>query len=514
MSPTVFPEGQWPSWINTYVPGFNGLFWAPEVFFFNGKYYIYYACSTFGSHVSAIGLATSTDLSNWTDQGMVIFSNNTTPYNTIDPAVLRDANGNLWLVFGSYWSGIWMAQLDPTSGKRLNSTLTNVANIGDAEASYVIRHGDFYYLFYNRGTCCAGTNSTYHIQMGRSTNPTGPYIDRNGMALSNNTGTNFLSTSGRYIGPGHLGYFVENGVEYLTYHFYDGNSNGAPTLRLSNLRWGTDGWPYASADWISDGRYKIMNQGNSLVWEDGGCTGNSLEPIAQGNYSGSLCQQWDFTSLGNGAYKITSAQSGLAADVLNCSSAAGAKLDIYSYWGGTCQQFNIERASDGNYVLASVNGNKVVDVPNATTTIGAQLQTWFYNGLSAQKWLIRTPVPILLTEENISKAAAVDSAMMRDPFPVRSYNNFSSDQRTRISIFAMGLELMPGEDASNIVAQAEDGQHNVYPLPIEYVGKVPNLDWLSQVVVRLPDALEGKGDIWFSIRLHGATSNQALVTIR
>jgi uncharacterized protein (TIGR03437 family) len=78
----------------------------------------------------------------------------------------------------------------------------------------------------------------------------------------------------------------------------------------------------------------------------------------------------------------------------------------------------------------------------------------------------------------------------------------------------LGLELMPGEDASVITAQAEDSQHNVYPLTIEYVGKVPNLDWLSQVVVRLPDTLEGKGDVWFSVSLRGATSSKALVTIR
>lgn len=514
VAPTVFPAGQWPSWINTYVPGFNGHFWAPEVFFLNGKYYIYYSCST-GGRPSAIGLATSTDLSNWTDQGMVVFSDNFTPYGSIDAAVFQDANANLWLVFGSHLNGIWMAQLDPTTGKRLNSTLTNVATVNDAEAGFVIRRGDLYYLFYNRGICCAGSNSTYYIQVGRSTNPNGPYVDRNGVALANNSGTTFMSTSGRYIGPGHVGYFAENGVEYLTYHFYDGNLNGTPTLRLSNLRWDSAGWPNASADWISNGRYKIMNQGNSLVWEDWGCTGSSLEPIAQGTYRGSLCQQWDFTSLGNGAYKITSAQGGLAANVFNCSPAAGAKLDIFGYGGGSCQQFNIERASDGSYVLASVNGNHVVDVPFATTTIGTQLQIWFYNGFSAQKWLIRPPAPILLTEENTSKAVALDSVtMMRDPFPFRNFNNFSLDQRTRIAIFAMGLELMPGEDASLIAAEAEDSQHNVYPLTIEYVGKVPNLDWLSQVVVRLPDEIEGRGDVWFSIRLRGATSSKALVTVR
>jgi arabinan endo-1,5-alpha-L-arabinosidase len=515
VAPTVFPAGQWPAWINSYVPGFSGHFWAPEIFFLNGKYYVYYSCSTFGSRISAIGLATSTDLTTWTDQGMVVFSNDTTPYNAIDAAVFQDANRNLWLVFGSHWSGIWMAQLDPTTGKRLNSTLTNVVPVNDAEAGFVIRRDGFYYLFYNRGICCAGTNSTYNILVGRSTNPTGPYVDRNGSALGNNSGTPFLSTSGRYIGPGHAGHFAENGVEYLSYHFYDGNLNGTPLLRLSNIRWDEAGWPVASADWITNGRYKIMNQGNSLVWEDWGCTGSSLEPIAQGNYTGSLCQQWDLTSLGNGAYKITSAQGGLAANVINCSSAAGAKLDIFAFGGSACQQFNIERASDGSYVIAAVNGNHVIDVPFATTVIGTQLQTWFYNGFSAQKWLIRSPVPVLLTEVNTPRAVALDSVtMMRDPIPFRNVNNFSSDQRTRLTIFAEGLELMPGENASIITAQVEDSQLRVYPVTIEYVGRMPNFDWLSQVVVRLPDEIERGGDVWFNVRLRGATSNKVLVSIK
>lgn len=515
-APTVFPAGQYPSWINTYVPGFTGTVWAPEVFFLDGKYYLYYSCSTFGSKVSAIGLATSTDLNTWTDQGMVVFSNNSTPYNAIDPAVFQDANGTPWLVFGSYWTGIWMGQLDSATGKLLGATLTNVANVSDAEAGFVIRRGNFYYLFYNRGSCCNGTSSTYYMQVARSANPNGPYVDRTGAPLFNNTGTTFLSTSGRHIGPGHVGHFVENGVEYLSHHFYDGTRNGAPTLRLSNLRWdGGDGFPRASADWVANGRYKIINEGNSLVWENAGCTGNSLEAIAQGTYTGNLCEQWDFTSIGNGAYKITSAQSGLAANLLNCSADAGAKLNLFGYTGAGCQQFNIERAGNGGYVISSVNGNYVVDVPFGSIAVGTQLQTWFYNGFTAQKWLISPSAPILLTEGNSSKAVAVDSVtLMRDPLPFRTSYNFSSDERTRITFFAAGLELLAGENASIITAQAEDSQRNVYPLTIEHVGQVPNFSWLSQVTLRLPDGIEGKGDISLSVSLRGATSNKASVTIR
>src|SRR4051812_5348398 len=39
---TVFPKGVWPPWINQYVPNFAGDFWAPDIVFANGRYYLYY----------------------------------------------------------------------------------------------------------------------------------------------------------------------------------------------------------------------------------------------------------------------------------------------------------------------------------------------------------------------------------------------------------------------------------------------------------------------------------------
>lgn len=210
VAPAVFPSA-WPSWINTSVPGFSGTFWAPEVHYMNGMYYLYYACSTFGSQTSAIGLATSPDMSTWTDQGAVVTSNSSHPYNAIDPAIFQDANNNLWLVFGSHWRGIYAGQLSATTGKLLNTTFYNLANNNQAEASYVVRNGSYYYLFYNVGACCQGVNSTYQVMMGRSTNPLGPYLDKNGTSLTNGGGTLFLSTSGRYIGPGVWGYSARTG---------------------------------------------------------------------------------------------------------------------------------------------------------------------------------------------------------------------------------------------------------------------------------------------------------------
>jgi glucose/arabinose dehydrogenase len=129
---------------------------------------------------------------------------------------------------------------------------------------------------------------------------------------------------------------------------------------------------------------------------------------------------------------------------------------------------------------------------------------------------VQPPPPILLTEENNgdSAAALASVATFRDPFPLIDTFNFSPDTRARIMLFGLSLDLLPGEDNSAITAQAEDSQLNVYPLPIEFVGKVPNFDWLTQVIVKLPDNLPASQDVWVSLTLHGQTSNRVRIRIK
>ena len=124
------------------------------------------------------------------------------------------------------------------------------------------------------------------------------------------------------------------------------------------------------------------------------------------------------------------------------------------------------------------------------------------------------PIPILLTEENSERAVALNAVTQtRDPFTVITRHNLSEDTRTRIMVFAMNVELLPDEDPSVLVAQAETAQRGTIQLPIEYIGKVPRFFWLTQLNVRLPEELENAGDVWLSLKLRGVLSNKALVSI-
>jgi arabinan endo-1,5-alpha-L-arabinosidase len=285
--PAVFADP--PAWTTATVPGFVETFWAPEIAYVNGKYHLYYSVSTFGSRVSAIGLATNTTLNPsepgyaWVDQGPVMQSNNSTNYNTIDPAIFREDNGNLWMVYGSYWGGIHSVQLDPTTGKRIaaNSPNYHLAWYSSIEAAQLIEHNDNYFLFVNWGQCCAGTSSTYNIRVGRSSSPTGPFLDKNGTPLANGGGTLFAATQGRYIGPGHAGIYSEGGQDWFGYHFYDGLRNGAATYDLRPLTWGVDGWPVLGAFPAGDYDGDLDTDGaDFLTWQR---TLGSSNSAADGN---------------------------------------------------------------------------------------------------------------------------------------------------------------------------------------------------------------------------------------
>jgi len=175
---------------------------------------------------------------------------------------------------------------------------------------------------------------------------------------------------------------------------------------------------------------------------------------------------------------------------------------------------------DGTKIIFSslINGNNddvYIMNPNGsglTKLIGTALHDSF---ASWQPMLAPTFTVGLITEVGSARALTLDSVTrFRDPYVVLNDHNFSSDRRTRLMLFAVYAELMAGEDATAVTAQAEDAQHKVIPLTVEYVGKTAFLDWLTQINIALPDGLSGAGDVQVSVALHGSTSNKVVVTIQ
>ena len=80
-------------------------------------------------------------------------------------------------------------------------------------------------------------------------------------------------------------------------------------------------------------------------------------------------------------------------------------------------------------------------------------------------------------------------------------------------LFATDVEFLPNENSSVVTVEAEDADHNVYQLPVEFFGNVPLFDWLSQVSVSLPDAIAREGSLQFVIKVGGVESNRAVVNL-
>ena len=166
-------------------------------------------------------------------------------------------------------------------------------------------------------------------------------------------------------------------------------------------------------------------------------------------------------------------------------------------------------------------GTATVTVPNAPTSsarVKVEALGNIFFSISLPNFTIKpnlTIPPAIFVEATTNRAAALDSVLYTpEPFNLLNVQNFSLDQRTRIILFVVGLELMPGENNSVITAQAEYAGNGPYPLDVEFVGKVPNFDAFTQVNLRLPNELANAGEVSISLSLRGTASNKVVINVR
>ena len=441
--PSPIPANTYPNWINSKVPGFDGNFWAPDLIEMNGRYYLYYSAfsSTSGMN-SAIGVLVTDSLNNpnWQDLGMLVSTQDEPnsggqPVNAIDAGVFRDASGNVWIVYGSHYAGIYMRQLNPSSGLLMNGSrypvVGNNENWHEYEAAQVQYIDGYYYMFVNLGECCAGNQSTYYIVVGRSSSPTGPYLDKNGVSLWNYGGSTVLSTDGNYIGPGHFGYLNNNGQNLASIHYYDGTtSNGWPG-RLDILEMNmVSGWPTFTRNFslnngstptaeptvepspalLDDGRVSLISVHSGKALEVEAASAEDGANIIQWTYLGNDNQLWDIEHLGQGYYSIRAAHSGSSMDVYAWSTEDGGEIRQWSYLGGENQQWQFIDEGNGNYGILSRHSGKALDVFEYSTEDGGDILQWSYWAGAPQLWNLQyvnstQPTPQPTAEPTVEPSA-------------------------------------------------------------------------------------------------------------
>lgn len=277
-----------PAWMTTVYAGIENI-WAPHLTWMGGKYWVYSCGSVFGKNTSLIGAMSSPTLDvtspsyKWTDLGEVWRSTTSNDYNAIDPEILVEPSGKAWMSFGSFWQGLRMIAIDPSTGKQLasNKSLSKIASRGGGaiEGPSTIQHGGWTYLFAPFDKCCDGVNSTYRTMYGRSSAPTGPYLDEAGKDMANGGGTQLLASYGRYVGLGGGSPFHDGRRDYFALHYYDRNRNGASYLQLREIVYGDDGWldlgqPFLGRRMALEAEHAVLS-GDSIMAATGTAASNN-----------------------------------------------------------------------------------------------------------------------------------------------------------------------------------------------------------------------------------------------
>jgi arabinan endo-1,5-alpha-L-arabinosidase len=260
---TVFP-----SWVVA-NPELTLEMWAPEIVYFGGRYYLYYTVfqarkSDDRHERSAIGVATSDSPTGpWTHAARPVVEEHEAPCCgeskrwVLDAEVLLTATGDRYIYYGSYFGGISVRRLseDGLSSDPYSQVEVTVAN--RYEAPSIIQRDGYYYLLVSSTDCCQGPLTGYSVFAGRSKDPWGPFVDREGVRLTLNRvgGTPVLTPNGnRWVGTGHNTILTDfGGQDWLIYHAIDrtspyfapGPDGQLPLKRqalMDALDW-VEGWP-------------------------------------------------------------------------------------------------------------------------------------------------------------------------------------------------------------------------------------------------------------------------------
>ena len=253
-----------PVWAKNAAPTFNGHIWAPDIYFHDGKYYLYYSVSGFGKNTSGIGVTTNATLNprdpryQWVDQGMVLQSvPGRDNWNAIDANIIDDVDGTAWMSFGSFWSGIKLVKLDASRTRlaepqvwhslarreRPAFTADDSGAPAEIEAPHIFKKNGYYYLFVSWGLCCNKEKTTYHVVVGRSKQVSGPYLDRDGKDMAHGGGSLVIAGTSAWKGLGHNSAYTIDGKDLLVLHAYETADKYLQKLKILDISWDKDGWP-------------------------------------------------------------------------------------------------------------------------------------------------------------------------------------------------------------------------------------------------------------------------------
>ena len=231
----VFPQR--PEWA-------AGSFWAPEITKFKDGYRVYYAARKHQGPLTVAVATAEKPEGPYVDAGPLVAQED----GSIDPALVLDENGKPYLIWKEDGNSqgkptpIWAQPLDANGTKVIGQPVELIRNDADwegplVEGPYILRHGDWFYLFYSGNGCC-GSDCNYALGVARSHKLTGPW--------EKDPVNPILFANGTWKCPGHGSIVVDRrGRDWLLYHAYStgGSPFGGREAMLDEVRFGADNWP-------------------------------------------------------------------------------------------------------------------------------------------------------------------------------------------------------------------------------------------------------------------------------
>lgn len=300
-------------------------YWAPCVRKVGNKYRMYYSIinnaliegtnpAASWEEESYIGLMETSDLASnqWEDKGAVIYAvpdgvedparngaNDWSAYykfNAIDPSYIVTPQGEHWLIYGSWHTGIAAVQVNPETGKpfqlnTINDFGTRILGRGaintnrwqgleGAEIVYNEATG-YYYMF----VAYDELSVAYNTRVGRSQNLLGPYYGKDGQNISEGaeawpmlTHPYAFKNHNGWVGISHCAVFREEENSGKWYFASQARMpENVPGINASNaimmghvreIEWTSDGWPVVAPERYAAVPQKILTQADFAgTWE-------------------------------------------------------------------------------------------------------------------------------------------------------------------------------------------------------------------------------------------------------
>ena len=238
--PDVLPDG--------------GAFWAPEIRHINGKYVLYFSWAKWGDGSKSYTAVATSDspVGDFLNAKPLLITDDFGS-NCIDQFYYEE-DSKKYMFVGSF-NGIYVTELtdDGLSVKRGadGKPVLKKQVCGRAfEGTNIYKKGKYYYLFASINNCCPnnGMDSKYKVVVGRSENLLGPYVDRKGKDMLDNSWELVLEGDGEtFFGPGHNSIIIPDdaGTDWMIYHSYvkENSTVGGRLGMLDRIVWSPDGWP-------------------------------------------------------------------------------------------------------------------------------------------------------------------------------------------------------------------------------------------------------------------------------